>query len=34
MYAGKPFKQASGFEDEHVSGEKGIRAYIAKWGYI
>ena len=34
MYSGKPFKEASGFVDEHVAGEKSIRRYISRWGHI
>jgi len=34
MYEGKPFKESSGFEDKHVQGEKDIRKYISRWGYI
>ena len=34
MYAGKKFKVATRFIDEHVEEEKSIRKYISKWGYI
>ena len=34
MYAGKQFKVATRFTDEHVSGEKSIRKYISRWGYV
>ena len=34
MYDGKPFKEATGFVDKHLDGEKSIRSYISKWGYI
>ena len=34
MYAGKPFKVATRFTDQHLEGEKSIRRYISKWGYI
>ena len=34
MYAGKQFKVATRFTDEHINGEKSIRKYISKWGYI
>ena len=34
MYDGKPFKEASVFQDVEVDGEKGIRRYISKWGHI
>ena len=34
MYSGKPFKDSSGFVDEHVQGEKSIRRYISRWGHI
>ena len=34
MYAGKQFKVATRFTDEHLEGEKSIRKYISKSGYI
>jgi hypothetical protein len=34
MYAGKQFKVATRFTDEHVSGEKIIIKYIRRWGYV
>ena len=34
MYVGKKFKVATRFIDEHVEGQKSIRKYISKWGYI
>ena len=34
MYAGKTFKVATRFTDEHIEGEKSIRKYISKWGYV
>ena len=34
MYEGKTFKNATHFTDEHINGEKSIRKYISKWGYI
>ena len=34
MYAGHTFKVATRFTDEHVSGEKSIRKYISRWGYV
>ena len=34
MYADKPFKVATRFTDEHIEGEKSIRKYISKWGYV
>ncbi len=34
MYAGKQFKVATRFTDEHVSGAKSIRKYISRWGYV
>ncbi len=34
MYSGKQFKVAARFTDEHVSGEKSIRKYISRWGYV
>ncbi len=34
MYAGKQFKVATRFTDVHVSGEKSIRKYISRWGYV
>ncbi len=34
MYAGKQFKVATRFTDQHLEGEKSIRKYISKWGYI
>ena len=34
MYEGKTFKNATHFTDEHINGEKIIRKYISKWGYI
>ena len=34
MYAGKQFKVATRFTDEHVSGEKSIRKYISRWNYV
>ena len=34
MFDGKKFKEASGFSDTHISGEKSIRQYIRKWGHV
>ncbi len=34
MYAGKQFKVATRLTDEHVTGEKSIRKYISRWGYV
>ena len=34
MYAGKQFKVATRFTDQHLEGEKSIRKYISERGYI
>ena len=34
MYVGHTFKVATRFTDQHLEGEKSIRRYISKWGYI
>ena len=34
MYAGHTFKVATRFTDQHLEGEKSIRKYMSKWGYI
>ena len=34
MYAGKKFKEASGFQDQHVEGEKQIDKFISTWGHV
>ena len=34
MYEGKTFKNATHFADEHLEGEKSIRKYVSRWGYI
>ena len=34
MYAGKKFKEASGFQDQHVAGEKQINKFISTWGHV
>ena len=34
MYAGKQFKVATRFTDDSIDGEKSIRKYISRWGYV
>ncbi len=34
IYAGTPFKVATRFTDEHITGENSIRKYISRWDFI
>ena len=34
MYAGHTFKVATRFTDDSIDGEKSIRKYISRWGYV
>ena len=34
MYTGNTFKVATRFTDDSIDGEKSIRKYISKWGFI
>ena len=34
MYEGKAFKNATNFTDKNLEGEKSIRKYISRWGFI